>query len=123
MSKVLVVEDSFVMRALVARALRSDGQEVVEAEDGVEALERLAELGGDVDLVVCDMHMPRMNGIELIAELRASGYAHGIVLLSAEDDLAEVRKARAAGATRWVAKPFDVPDLLHAVRSQLSRAA
>lgn len=123
MSKVLVVEDSFVMRALVARVLRSDGQEVVEAEDGVEALERLAELGGDVDLVVCDMHMPRMNGIELIAELRASGYARGIVLLSAEDDLAEVRKARAAGASRWVAKPFDVPDLLHAVRSQLTRAA
>ena len=123
MPKVLVVEDSFVMRALVARALQGDGHEAVEAEDGVDALEKLAELGGDVDLVVCDMHMPRMDGLALIAELRASGYARGIVLLSAEDDLAEVRKARAAGATRWVAKPFDVPDLLHAVRSQLPRAA
>ncbi len=122
MIKVLVVEDSFVMRALVCRALQSDGLVPIEAEDGLDALDKLAEAGG-VDLVVCDMHMPRMDGLELIAKLRASGYAQGIILLSAEEDLAEVRKARAAGATRWVAKPFDVPDLLHAVRSQLARAA
>ncbi|MBL8605877.1 MAG: response regulator [Myxococcales bacterium] len=108
------------MRALICRALAGAGVETFSAVDGVDALESL-EGRPPPDLVVCDLHMPRMGGIELISALRTRGFTNGIILLSGEDDAGVVAQARAAGATRRLPKPFTVPDLIAAVKSEIDK--
>jgi two-component system chemotaxis response regulator CheY len=106
------------MRDLVAFTLAQAGYEVEQAKDGVEAL--TIARGAQFDLVLADLHMPNMNGIELIRALRAEGNYRTtpILMLTTETDLAKRREGKAAGATGWIVKPF-FPD--HLVAS-LNRA-
>jgi two-component system chemotaxis response regulator CheY len=99
------------MRDLVAQTLTQAGYEVDQAKDGVEAL-TLAR-SAKFDLVLADLHMPNMNGIELIRALRADGNYRmtPILMLTNETDLAMRREGKAAGATGWIVKPF-FPDQL-----------
>lgn len=122
MPRALVVEDSTVMRALICRALAAAGVEAFSAADGLDALE-VFEGEPTPDLVVCDLHMPRMGGVELIAALRSRGFQNGIILLSGEEDAGIVAQARAAGATRRLPKPFTVPELVAAVKIELEKQA
>ncbi len=112
---ILVVDDTRSMRKMVAAVLAGAGYDVAEAGDGVEALE-LAR-GRRFDLVVTDHNMPRMDGVTLVGELRRlPDYdAVALLVLSTEADPALKQRGRDAGATGWMAKPFDPQRMLDIV--------
>jgi two-component system chemotaxis response regulator CheY len=112
---ILVVDDTRSMRKMVAAVLAGAGYDVAEAGDGVEALE-LAK-GQRFDLVVTDHNMPRMDGVTLVQELRAIAEYDpvALIVLSTEVDPAVKQRGRDAGATGWMAKPFDPQRMLDIV--------
>jgi two-component system chemotaxis response regulator CheY len=114
--KVLIVDDSAVMRKLVRRGLRQagfDGIDVEEAADGSEALPMLRD--DDYDVVISDWNMPEMNGIDLLKTLRAEGneVVFGFITSEAEGPMSA--QATEAGATFFVTKPFTPDSLAEAV--------
>ncbi|HET9629876.1 MAG TPA: response regulator [Novosphingobium sp.] len=114
--RILTVDDSASMRALLRHALTGNGFDVVQAEDGIAALEWLA--ANEVDLVITDINMPRLDGFGLIEQLRG-GSRHRdrpILVLTTESSDEKKLRARAAGATGWIVKPFDPDKLVAAVR-------
>jgi len=113
---VLAVDDSTSMRQLVKGTLKGAGYEVTSAIDGVEALEIAKTRGFDV--VVTDVHMPRMNGIELVRELRAlPAYKLTPILVLTTESHPEFRKqGKEVGATGWIIKPFSPEQLLATIK-------
>jgi CheY-like chemotaxis protein len=89
MHTVLVVEDDRALRALMVRTLSGKGYRVLEASDGIEALERLAA-DPDIELVVTDIVMPRMNGVELAQQLAASARARLLFVSAFGEDYTEL---------------------------------
>lgn len=120
-TKILVVDDSSMVRQQVGRALTGSGFSVIEAVDGVDALEKLAA-SPDACLVVCDVNMPRMNGIEFLEQKNLSGNQTPVVMLTTEGQPEMIQKAKALGAKGWVVKPFK-PDLLVAAAKKLTATA
>ncbi|MEJ5867291.1 response regulator [Pseudokineococcus sp. 5B2Z-1] len=122
--RVLVVDDSRVMRQIVVRALRQAGfgsLEVVEAGDGGAGLEKVAE--ESPDLVLCDWNMPGTSGIEMLQQLRAGGDRTPFGFITSEAASEVHDRASAAGATFVVTKPF-TPEVLHdAIESALAGVA
>ena len=115
-TRILTVEDSASMRALLNHALSSQGFDVAQAEDGEVALEWLAL--NEVDVVITDINMPRLDGFGLIEKLR-QGNRHRdrpILVLTTESSEEKKARAREAGATGWIVKPFDPEKLCAAVR-------
>ena len=114
--RVLAVDDSKTMRDMVAFTLKREGFEVVEAEDGMAALEKSAS--GSYDLVISDVNMPRMDGITLVGKLREnpSFRTTPILILTTEADQEKKAAGKAAGATGWIVKPFDPDQLVDVVR-------
>lgn len=115
-TRILTVDDSASMRALLNHALSSRGFDVVQADDGQAALEWLA--ANEVDVVITDINMPRLDGFGLIEQLR-SGSRHRdrpILVLTTESSDEKKARARSAGATGWIVKPFDPEKLAAAVR-------
>jgi two-component system chemotaxis response regulator CheY len=112
---ILVVDDTRSMRKMVAAVLTGAGYEVAEAGDGAEALEQ-AKLR-QYDLVVTDHNMPVMDGVTLVRELRRlPSYDNvALIVLSTEVDPALKQRGREAGATGWMAKPFDPQRMLDIV--------
>jgi two-component system chemotaxis response regulator CheY len=111
MTRVLTVDDSAAMRDLVSLTLQQAGFEVAQACDGVEGLDMARD--GNFDLILADLNMPNMNGIELIRALRAESSCRTtpILMLTTESDLVKRREGKQAGATGWIVKPF-FPDQL-----------
>ncbi|MFK7742196.1 MAG: response regulator [Planctomycetota bacterium] len=117
MSKILVVDDSSTMRQQVRQALAPSGIDIVEATDGQDGLNK-AEADAAIDIVVLDVNMPRMNGIEMAEALNKSGrMAKGlnVVMLTTEGHADLIQRAKAAGAKGWIVKPFKPEMLLAAV--------
>lgn len=115
-TRILTVDDSASMRALLNHALASNGFDVEQADDGVSALEWLA--ANEVDVIITDINMPRLDGFGLIEQLRA-GNRHRdrpILVLTTESSDEKKARARAAGATGWIVKPFDPEKLVSAIR-------
>jgi putative two-component system response regulator len=112
--KILVVDDSKLLHKMYEVMLR--GASLVFAPDGHEALARLAE-HPDVDLVLLDLNMPRMNGFELLAALRASQvHAHvPVIIVSTEGKAADEARGLAAGALAYLRKPFTPEQLSEAI--------
>jgi two-component system, chemotaxis family, chemotaxis protein CheY len=121
--RILAVDDSPSMRNMVGVTLRGAGYEVVEASDGEEALEYAR--GHSVDLVLADVNMPRMNGITLVAQLRAlPGYRlTPLLLLTTESSQQSKQQGKQAGATGWMVKPFHPDQLLATLDRVLSGSA
>jgi two-component system, chemotaxis family, chemotaxis protein CheY len=119
MASILTVDDSTSMRQMVLFTLKGAGYEVVEAADGVEALE-VANTRG-FDLVVTDVNMPNMDGITLIKELRnLPDYKFTpILMLTTESGSEKKQEGKAAGATGWIVKPFDPERLLDTIKKVL----
>lgn len=114
---VLTVDDSRTMRDMLLLALEGAGYRVIQAEDGLHGLEVLAANGG-ADVVITDINMPRMDGFGFIQGVR-SNPAHDltpVLVLTTESDAAKKARAREAGATGWIVKPFDPAKLVDAVR-------
>ncbi len=114
---VMIVDDSAMIRMQVKRALTTAGHRVIEAVDGVDALAKL--VGTTPDLLVCDVNMPRMNGLELLEKLKSQGFSEPIVMLTTEGQPELIRKARLLGAKGWLVKPFK-PELLLASVDKLA---
>lgn len=115
-TRILTVDDSASMRALLFHALTTSGFDVVQADDGIAALEWLAI--NEADVVITDINMPRLDGFGLIERLRA-GNRHRdrpILVLTTESSDEKKQRARDAGATGWIVKPFDPEKLVTAVR-------
>ena len=115
-TRILTVDDSASMRALLKNALGGHGFTVFQADDGLAALEWLGS--SEVDLVITDINMPRLDGFGLIERLR-SDRRHAdrpILVLTTESSAEKRARARAAGATGWIVKPFEPEALVAAVR-------
>lgn len=117
--RIMTVEDSTSLREMVSFTLQDAGYEVVEAEDGRDAMGKLTE--SDVDLVITDMNMPNMNGIELTRELRSDpNYRFvPVVFLTTESQMLKKQEAKSAGATGWIVKPFKPDHLVKVVKKVL----
>ena len=105
--QVLVVDDSRATRAVLRQILKALGFDVTEAGHGLEALERLKEMGKP-DLVLVDWNMPEMNGYEFVQAVRAeSDYDQiPLMMVTTETEVSQVTKALSAGANEYVMKPF-----------------
>jgi len=119
MSVVLAVDDSKPMLAMLSKCLKNGGHDVVKAMDGVEALEQLK--AHTPDMVITDLNMPRMDGLEFIEKARgeSAGCAIPIVLLTTETAQVLKDRAREVKATGWITKPFD-PDQILGLVEQLA---
>jgi two-component system chemotaxis response regulator CheY len=121
MGSILTVDDSPSIRQMIKVVLTPAGHTVHEAGDGAQGLEKAKST--KMDLVITDLNMPVMNGLELIKALRATPSLLGlpIVFLTTESSDTLKQEAKAAGATGWITKPFK-PEQLLAVVSKLVRA-
>jgi two-component system chemotaxis response regulator CheY len=117
-TSVLVVDDSMMVRKLVGSALKSQGYNVVEAVDGADALEKLA-VNPDTKLIVCDVNMPKMNGLEFLEQLAARNSSVPVVMLTTEGQPEMIQRAKSLGAKGWLVKPFK-PDYLTATAKKLA---
>jgi two-component system chemotaxis response regulator CheY len=117
LARILIVDDSLTVREQVRQALETTDHAIAEASDGVEGLERLA--AGDVDLVLCDINMPRMSGLEMLEELRNRGSKVPIIMLTTEGQPSMIRRAKDCGAKGWIVKPFRPQLLLMAISNLL----
>lgn len=110
--KILVVDDSAVMRKLITRAIRQAGYgdaEVVQAEDGRHAITVVDEESPHV--VLADWNMPNLTGIEMLKALRAKGNNVIVGFVTSESSVEIRREAQAAGASFFLSKPIDTPKL------------
>ena len=120
MSKcIMTVDDSPTIREMLGVTLRDAGFRVVEARDGREALRKLAQT--PVDLLVTDLNMPELGGIELVREVRGLPGQRflPIIMLTSESEGDLRQRGKAAGASGWILKPFKPTQLLSVVRMVL----
>lgn len=117
MQSILAVDDSASMRQMLSVLLRGAGYEVVVAADGLDAMEKAR--GRSVDVVLTDHNMPGMDGLALTRALRAQPQWRSVpvLILTTERGDEMKREARAAGATGWLAKPFEPQQLLQVIRT------
>ena len=120
MAQVLVVDDEPALVTALERALRLDGHDVAVATDGQRALDRLA--GTTPDLVVLDVMMPRVDGLEVCRRLRAAGDRVPVLMLTARDGIDDRVDGLDAGADDYLSKPFALRELRARVRALLRRA-
>jgi len=116
MSKtILIVDDSSSIRQVVGLALKREGYEVIQAEDGVDALSKLD--GAKIHLIISDVNMPNMDGITFVKEVKKMpNYKFTpICMLTTESEQSKMQEGKVAGAKAWVVKPFQPPQLLDAV--------
>lgn len=113
---VLAIDDSRTMRDLLRIALEQAGFDVTTAEDGLDGLERLRAAAPDI--IITDINMPRLDGFGVIEAVRGSQEAASvpILVLSTESSAEMKDRARRAGATGWIVKPFDDQRLVSAIR-------
>jgi DNA-binding response OmpR family regulator len=118
-ARILLVDDEQAIQTLLTYPLRKDGYEVIAAHDGREALDRFGE--GKFDLVVLDIMMPKLDGIEVCRRLRARSQVP-IIMLTAKDDEIDKVLGLEMGADDYITKPFSVREFRSRVRAALRRA-
>lgn len=120
MSKtILTVDDSISIRQMLAFTLRNAGYEVIEASDGVEAITKLNSY--QISLIITDLNMPNLDGIELIKHVRKNPAHRFVPVLMLTTESHDEKKAagKAAGATGWIVKPFKPEQLLAVIKKVL----
>jgi len=115
-ANVLIVDDSATVRQEVRAAIAKSGFNIIEAVDGEDGVARIHT--GNIDCVICDVNMPKKNGIELVEEIKQDPrYVDlPIVMLTTEGAQELIARAKAAGAIGWIVKPFKPALLLAAVQ-------
>ncbi len=120
MSKtIMMVDDSPSVRQMVGLILKGAGYQVVETEDGKDALAKVGR--ATIDMVIVDLNMPNMDGITLIRELRKLPAFKfiPIIMLTTESQASRKQEGKSAGATGWIVKPFKPEQLLGVVKKVL----
>ncbi|MCX9154741.1 response regulator [Niveibacterium sp. 24ML] len=112
---VMVVDDSASVRQVVSITLKSAGYDVVEACDGKDALGKLN--GQKLNLIICDVNMPNLDGISFVKELKKTTQHRftPVIMLTTESEEAKKKEGQAAGARAWIVKPFQPAQMLNAV--------
>ena len=111
--KLLVVDDSAIIRKIIKAAADALQMETEEAQDGIEALEKLSECYEEIDLVLLDWNMPEMNGYEVLVEIKNTDrYKHiPVMMVTTEGQKSNIVAAVRAGAANYLTKPFTVEEL------------
>jgi two-component system chemotaxis response regulator CheY len=119
---ILIVDDFENTRFIVKFTLESRGYKILEASDGDEALKYFD--GSEIDLVVTDLNMPKMNGLQLVKEIRNySDYQYlPILMLTTETDRRKRELARESGVTGWIQKPFEIDRFVNIVGKSLGQS-
>jgi len=114
--RIIVVDDSEAVRELLSLILRNEGFEVTKSENGKDALEKLDEVY--VDMLITDLYMPEMDGLQLVEKLRSSSKHKllPVIMVSSENHEAIIKKAKQIGVDEWLMKPFIHSDLMSVVR-------
>lgn len=117
--KIMTADDSASMRQMIGFTLKQAGFDIVEAEHGQDALTKLS--GSAVDMLITDLNMPVMDGLELIRQVRALPQFKyiPIVMLTTESQADKKQEGKAAGATGWIVKPFTPDQLVSVVNKVL----
>ncbi|HIJ59006.1 MAG TPA: response regulator [Nitrospirae bacterium] len=112
---IMIIDDSATLRQVVSVTLKKAGYDVIEATDGKDALYKLT--GQKVNLIICDVNMPNMDGITFLKELKNKpNYKFTpVIMLTTESQEAKKQEGRAAGAKAWVVKPFKPEQMLSAI--------
>ena len=119
MTRVLLAEDDTSISEPLSRALRREGYEVDVTADGPSTLDKA--LGEGVDLILLDIGLPELDGLEVCRRVRAGGYAVPVLILTARADEVDTVVGLDAGADDYVTKPFRLAELLARVRALLRR--
>lgn len=109
MANILIVDDSSTMRKIISRSLRQAGlpiDDILEAGDGIEGINALQTSGKTVNLILSDINMPNMDGLEFVKAVRANGYTMPIVMITTEGGEDVIAEALASGAKDSIKKPF-----------------
>ncbi len=116
---ILTVDDSASIRQMVTFTLKGAGYDVVEAVDGMDGLAKLGST--DVQMVITDLNMPKLDGIGFIKKIRANAKTKFIpvIMLTTESQAEKKQAGKAAGATGWIVKPFKPEQLLGVVKKVL----
>jgi two-component system, chemotaxis family, chemotaxis protein CheY len=112
---VMIVDDSGSFRVVVKLALQKAGYETVEAVDGKDAVDKLD--GRKLNLIVCDVNMPNMDGLSFLKHLKTTGSYKftPVIMLTTESQESKKAEGKAAGARAWITKPFQPSQLVDAV--------
>jgi two-component system chemotaxis response regulator CheY len=116
MKTILTVDDSSTIRQMVTFTLQHEGYEVLNAVDGADAMQQISER--HMDMIIADLNMPNMNGIELVRYVRSLAQYKfiPILMLTTESAPEKKQEGKAAGATGWIVKPFTPPQLLAVIQ-------
>ena len=117
--RIMIVDDSATVRQVLRLTLENAGYQVIQAVDGQEALEQLD--GQTIDMLITDLNMPNLDGIELIRQLRQMDKFRfiPIIMLTTESAEEKKREGKSAGASGWIVKPFKPEQLLKVVKMVL----
>ncbi|MGL4369324.1 MAG: response regulator [Spirochaetota bacterium] len=121
--KIMVIDDSSAIRQSLGYVLQNGGYEVVEASDGVDALSKI--LSSQINLVICDVNMPKMDGITFVKTLKnddkyASMKFVPVIMLTTESGEDKKQQGREAGVKAWMTKPFPPEAILDAVKKLIA---
>lgn len=115
---ILIIDDSPTIRISVEFAIKDLGYMLQQAENGIDALEKVKEIndkGGEISLCITDINMPQMDGITFINEFRKENKFTPIIVLTTETEDNKIQEGKSAGASGWIVKPFQPVDLLNVV--------
>ncbi len=114
---ILVVDDSGTMRQQVSIALKQAGFVTVEASDGAQGMAAIAA-NRNIDMVICDVNMPNMNGLDMVKNVKAKpeNKALPILMLTTEGEVSLIKRAKEMGAVGWIVKPFDPSQLIQTAK-------
>ncbi len=120
MINILIVEDDKNLRRLMEVFLKQNGYEVFLAQDGEKAIEIFEDK--HIDLIVCDIMMPKVNGYQLVKDLRNSNYDLPILMVTAKETIEDKRKGFLVGVDDYMVKPIDLDEMILRVKALLRRA-
>ena len=121
--RILLIEDQLFIRSMTARMLGGIGfKEVLQARDGQDALELLAKSSAPVDVILCDLKMPNMDGFAFVAALRETALSTAeipVIVLTASSDAEDVHRLRELGISGYIVKPASIEMIVKRVRAAL----
>lgn len=121
MAKILIIDDSKFTRLEIVQILKSEGFEVLQAEDGQQGVD-VAAMHPDIDLFIIDYNLPHLNGFEMLAEMNSRGLGiNALKFMLTTESVPELKKkGKTLGIMAWIVKPFAREEMVAAIRMKLA---